>query len=124
VKASVSPGHHHAHPPRSPTGPDSPCDRRGRGGRPSNPFPLTGFAPSWRGYKAPRTAVCTNISSLLERPLLELVLRRMGAIRSRRPSFSDQRNTLRKRIKELGISLPGKGTGRAHGRVTDTSPPF
>ncbi len=48
----------------------------------------------------------------LERPLLELVLRRTGGNQVKAAELLGiNRNTLRKRIKELGISLPGKGPG-------------
>jgi two-component system nitrogen regulation response regulator GlnG len=48
----------------------------------------------------------------LERPLLELVLRRTGGNQVKAAELLGiNRNTLRKRIKELGISLPGKGLG-------------
>jgi two-component system nitrogen regulation response regulator GlnG len=48
----------------------------------------------------------------LERPLLELVLRRTGGNQVKAADLLGiNRNTLRKRIKELGISLPGKSPG-------------
>ncbi|MGE5849398.1 MAG: sigma 54-interacting transcriptional regulator [Candidatus Methylomirabilota bacterium] len=48
----------------------------------------------------------------LERPLLEMILRRTGGNQVKAAELLGiNRNTLRKRIKELGISLPGKGPG-------------
>jgi two-component system nitrogen regulation response regulator GlnG len=56
----------------------------------------------------------------LERPLLELILRRAGGNQVKAADLLGiNRNTLRKRIKELGIPLPGKsGTARPGGGET------
>ena len=52
----------------------------------------------------------------LERPLLELILRRAGGNQVKAAELLGiNRNTLRKRIKDLGISLPGKSGGEAGG---------
>jgi DNA-binding protein Fis len=48
----------------------------------------------------------------VERPLLALVLRRTGGNQVKAAELLGiNRNTLRKRIKELGVDLPGKAAG-------------
>jgi DNA-binding NtrC family response regulator len=50
----------------------------------------------------------------LERPLLVLLLRRTGGNQVKAAELLGiNRNTLRKRIKELGVALPGKAGGSA-----------
>jgi two-component system nitrogen regulation response regulator GlnG len=54
----------------------------------------------------------------VERPLLELVLRRAGGNQVKAAELLGiNRNTLRKRIRELGIALPGKLGGDAKGKL-------
>ncbi len=80
---------------------------------PSNPFPADWIrAELARLQGAQDGRLHDHFVACLERPLLELVLRRMGGNQVKAAELLGiNRNTLRKRIKELGISLPGKGTG-------------
>jgi two-component system nitrogen regulation response regulator GlnG len=79
----------------------------------SNPFPA-----DWIRAEVARLGgtldgrLHDHFVSCVERPLLELVLRRTGGNQVKAAELLGiNRNTLRKRIKELGISLPGKGPG-------------
>jgi two-component system nitrogen regulation response regulator GlnG len=80
---------------------------------PANPFPadwIRAELARLRGAQDGR--LHDHFLACLERPLLELVLRRTGGNQVKAAELLGiNRNTLRKRIKELGISLPGKGTG-------------
>ncbi len=84
---------------------------------PSNPFPADWIrAELARLQGAQDGRLHDHFVACLERPLLELVLRRMGGNQVKAAELLGiNRNTLRKRIKELGISLPGKGTGEGAG---------
>lgn len=95
--------------------PDAICHATGatEAAAPSVPFPsdwiraeLTRLEGTLDGRLHDHFVAC------LERPLLELVLRRTGGNQVKAAELLGiNRNTLRKRIKELGISLPGKGPG-------------
>jgi two-component system, NtrC family, nitrogen regulation response regulator GlnG len=57
-----------------------------------------------------------HFAARLERPLLELILRRTGGNQVKAAELLGiNRNTLRKRIKELGIAVPGKSAGEKAG---------
>jgi two-component system nitrogen regulation response regulator GlnG len=59
----------------------------------------------------------THFVACVERPLLELVLRRAGGNQVKAADLLGiNRNTLRKRIKELGIAIPGKLAGNEQGK--------
>ncbi len=80
---------------------------------PSNPFPADWIRAEFARLGGTLDGrLHDHFVSCVERPLLELVLRRTGGNQVKAAELLGiNRNTLRKRIKELGISLPGKGTG-------------
>jgi two-component system nitrogen regulation response regulator GlnG len=80
---------------------------------PQNPFPADWIRAELALLKGGLDGhLHDHFVSCVERPLLELVLRRTGGNQVKAAELLGiNRNTLRKRIKELGISVPGKAPG-------------